>query len=52
MNPEPRIVLAFGRTAHRGTRSYVHRDTRINELHAGTSEIQRLAVARDETGLR
>lgn len=52
MNPEPRLALAFGRAAHRGTRSYVHRNARINELHAGTSEMQRLAVARDETGLR
>ena len=52
MNPEPRLALASGRIAHLTARSYVHRDARINELHAGTSEIQRLAVARDETGLR
>lgn len=52
MNPEPQLALAFGCAAHRGARSYDHRDARINELHAGTSEIQRLAVARDETGLR
>ncbi len=52
MNPEPRIVLAFGRTAHRGARSYDHRNARINEFHQGTSELQRLANARNESGLR
>ena len=52
MNPESKAALALDCTAHPGARSYVHRDARINEHHAGTSEIQRLAVARDETGLR
>ncbi|MGV8943235.1 hypothetical protein [Thermomonas sp.] len=52
MNPESNAVMAFDRTARSGARSYVHREARINEHHAGTSEIQRLAVARDETGLR
>lgn len=52
MNLGPRIVLAFARAARRGARSYVHRDARINELHQGTSEIQRLANARNESGLR
>ncbi len=52
MNPEPRIVLAFSRTGYRGARSYVHRDARINEFHEGTSEIQRLVDARNDSGLR
>ena len=52
MNPESRIVLAFARTAHRGARSYVHRDARINEVHQGTSELQRLVMALYECGLR
>lgn len=51
MNPEQRIVVAYG-SAHRGTKSYVHRDARINELHQGTSEIQRLVNARNASGLR
>ena len=51
MSPEPRIVVAYGR-GHRGARSYVHRDVRINELHQGTSEIQRLVNARNASGLR
>ena len=52
MNPEPSSALAFARTARQGARSYVHRDARINEQRAGTSEIQRLAIAREEAGLR
>lgn len=51
MNPEPRMVLTCG-SVHRGIRSYVHRDARINELHQGTSEIQRLVNARNASGLR
>jgi len=51
MNPVPRVVLAYG-SADRGTRAFVHRDARINELHPGTSEIQRLVNARNESGLR
>lgn len=52
MRPALRVVPAFDRAAHAGTRAYVHRDARINELHAGTSEIQRLATALRDLGLR
>ena len=52
MNPGLRIAPALERAAHAGTRAYVHRDARINELHVGTSENQRLAPAHRNTRLR
>ena len=52
MNRALRIVSTSGLAAHPGARPYVHRDARINELHQGTSELQRLVIALQESGLR
>lgn len=46
------IASACNHTAQDGARSYVHREARLNEFHRGTSEIQRLVIARNESGLR
>ena len=45
-------VAALDHAAARSVRSNAHRDAGITEIHEVTSEIQRLAIARNETGLR
>jgi alkylation response protein AidB-like acyl-CoA dehydrogenase len=45
-------IAALQRAACGDARWSAHRDAKITEIHEGTSEIQRLVIARNETGLR
>ena len=49
MRTDARIVIAFDHVACGRMRPNAHHDAKIYE---GTSEIQRLVIARHETGLR
>ena len=52
MNKHCGSVAALDHAAVGGVRSNAHRDAKITEIYEGTSEIQRLVIARHETGLR
>ncbi len=52
MHRPPTATAALSRAAHGGARLSAHRDARITEIHEGTCDIQRLVIARNETGLR
>jgi alkylation response protein AidB-like acyl-CoA dehydrogenase len=45
-------IAALQRAACGDARWSAHRDAKITEVYEGTSEIQRLVIARNETGLR